>query len=135
MKTPRMFEDDDAEEDLMSEERLQGLYGKAESGDVEAQYELGWRHAVGSGFDMDDDEALKWVRMAAENGHRLAQNNMGARHMSGDGVEKDLVEAYVWFYKAASQGDRKAGKNCDSVARQMPEDRLAIARQRASEEG
>ena len=84
---------------------------------------------------MDDDEALKWVRMAAENGHRLAQNNMGARHVSGDGVEKNLVEAYVWFYKAASQGDRKAGKNCDSVARQMPEDRLAVARQRASEEG
>ncbi len=127
--------DDDEEEDPLNEERLQGLFGKADGGDVEAQYELGWRHAVGSGFEMDDDEALKWVRMAAENGHRLAQNNLGARHVSGDGVEKDLVEAYVWFYRAATQGDRKAGKNCDSVARQMPPEQLAIARQRAGETG
>lgn len=127
-----MFDDD--EEDPLNEERLQGLFNKAETGDVEAQYELGWRHALGSGFDLDDDEGLKWVRQAAENGHRLAQNNMGARHVSGDGVAKDLVEAYVWFFKAASQGDRKAGKNCDSVAKQLTDGQLTEARRRAGEE-
>ncbi len=122
---------DDEKDDPLNEERLRGLFDKAEAGDVEAQYELGWRHALGSGFDLDDDIGLQWVRTAAENGHRLAQNNMGARHVSGDGVEKDLVEAYVWFFKAASQGDRKAGKNCDSVALQLSEEQLAEARKRA----
>lgn len=103
----------------------------AEAGDVDAQYEMGWRHVVGSGFEMDDEEGLRWIQRAAENGHALAQNNLGARYVSGDGVEKDLVEAYVWFYRAAMQDDRKAGKNCDSVARQLSEDQLAEARRRA----
>ncbi|GEM_PF-513265 len=132
IKNSAMFDSDD--EDAVSEDRLRGLYDKAEAGDVEAQYELGWRHVLGAGFDLDDEEGLRWVRMAAGNGHRLAQNNMGARHVSGDGVDKDLVEAYVWFFKAASQGDRKAGKNCDSVAKQLSDGQLAEARRRAGEE-
>ena len=123
-----MFDTDDDDENP-----LETLPARAESGDVDAQYEMGWRHVLGSGFDRDDEEGLKWIRLAAENGHALAQNNLGARYHAGDGVPQDSVEAYVWFFKAAQQGDRKAGKNCDSVARQLTEEQLAEARNRAAQ--
>ena len=100
---------------------LDALAAKAEAGDVEAQYELGWRHALGMEVELDDDVAVEWLQQAAAAGHMLAQNNLGARHFSGDGVEQDLLQAYRFFFQAANQGDRKAGKNLDAVARQLSE--------------
>ena len=100
---------------------LDALAAKAEAGDVEAQYELGWRHALGMEVKLDDDVAVEWLQQAAAAGHMLAQNNLGARHFSGDGVEQDLLQAYRFFFQAANQGDRKAGKNLDAVARQLSE--------------
>ncbi len=99
--------------------------------DVDAQYELGWRHALGAECDLDDEIAVHWLRIAADNGHMLAQNNLGARYVSGEGVETNLIEAYVLFFRAAAQGDRKAGKNCDSVAKQLSPEDLEAARSRA----
>ena len=100
---------------------LETLAAKAEAGEVEAQYELGWRHALGMEVELDDDVAVEWLQQAAAAGHMLAQNNLGARHFSGDGVEQDLLQAYRFFFQAANQGDRKAGKNLDAVARQLSE--------------
>ncbi|MBC8325239.1 MAG: sel1 repeat family protein [Verrucomicrobia subdivision 3 bacterium] len=105
-----------------NEVNLEALTAKAEGSDaeaVEAQYELGWRHALGMGVELDDDVAVEWLQQAAAAGHMLAQNNLGARHFSGDGVEQDLLKAYRFFFQAANQGDRKAGKNLDAVARQL----------------
>jgi len=99
--------------------------------DADAQYELGWRHALGADCDLDDEVAVIWLKKAAENGHKLAQNNLGARYVSGEGVPVDLTEAYIWFFRAAAQGDRKAGKNCDSVAKQLSPEDLQVARVRA----
>jgi uncharacterized protein len=110
---------------------LKTLLTKAEAGDVEAQYELGWRHALGSALPLDDGEALKWLRLAAGNGHKLAQNNLGARFVSGEGVPVDLAEAWRWFHLAEQQGDRKAGKNRWAIEQQMPPEQLARARQLA----
>ena len=112
----------------LSEEQLLALKAKAEQDDAEAQYEMGWRHAIGMGLDFDDEEALKWLRLAADQGHQLAQNNLGARYVKGDGVKKDLGLAYVWFYKAAAQGDRKAGKNRDSIEKEMSKEQLQSAK-------
>ena len=110
---------------------LASLFTKAEAGDSEAQYELGWRHALGNGFDLDDEMAVRWLRRAAGNGHPLAQNNLGARYVSGDGVPRDLVEAWRWFHLAAEKGDRKAGKNRDSISSEMTPEQIAEARKRA----
>ena len=108
---------------------LEALTAKAERGEVEAQYELGWRHALGMGVELDDYVAVEWLQQAAAAGHMLAQNNMGARHFSGDGVEQDLLQAYRFFFQAANQGDRKAGKNLDAVARQINDADLAALRE------
>jgi len=106
----------------------QTLLAKAQAGDVEAQYELGWRHALGSSLALDDEQALRWLRLAAANGHKLAQNNLGARHVSGEGVPVDLAEAWRWFHLAEQQGDRKAGKNRWAIEQQMTPEQLARAR-------
>ena len=111
----------------LTTEQVEALKNRAAAEDADAQYEMGWRHAIGMGLDFDDSEALRWLRLAAEQGHQLAQNNLGARYATGDGVEREIVTAYVWFSKAAAQGDRKAGKNRDSMAREMTEEQMKEA--------
>ena len=111
-----------------TEFNLATLEAKAEKGDLEAQYEMGWRHAIGMDVELDDDAAVEWLQRAAAAGHSLAQNNMGARYYSGDGVDLDLKQAYRCFFKAANQGDRKAGKNLDSITRQLTEEDLEALR-------
>ena len=107
---------------------LDVLEAKAEAGDVEAQYEMGWRHALGMEMDLDDDVAVEWLEKSAAAGHMLAQNNMGARYYTGEGVTQDYKQAYRFFFLAANQGDRKAGKNLDAVARQLSETDLEFLR-------
>tara|TARA_B100001123_G_scaffold62112_1_gene67959 strand:- start:485 stop:835 length:351 start_codon:yes stop_codon:yes gene_type:complete len=109
-------------------EEIETLQAQAEAGEVDAQYEMGWRHALGMEAPMDDEVALRWLKTAADNGHMLAQNNLGARYYTGDGVDQDLKLAYRYFFLAASQGDRKAGKNLDTIAKQLPEADLAECR-------
>ena len=111
-----------------TEFNLATLEARAEEGDLEAQYEMGWRHAIGMDVELDDDAAVEWLQRAAAAGHSLAQNNMGARYYSGDGVDQDLKQAYRCLFKAANQGDRKAGKNLDSITRQLTEEDLEALR-------
>ena len=114
----------------LSEQQIDALRARAEAGEAEAQYEMGWRQAIGMGLALDDAAAVRWLRSAAGQGHSLAQNNLGARYLSGDGVARNLVEAWLWFSRAAEQGDRKAGKNRDSVAQNLSEAELLDARKR-----
>lgn len=115
-------------EDLL----LTELLARANSGDIEAQYEIGWRSAIGVGLPSDESLALHWLASAARAGHPLAQNNLGARYLAGDGVAPDLLEAYKWFTLAALAGDRKAGKNRDTVAAQLTQDQVAEAEARVA---
>ncbi|MDA7618233.1 sel1 repeat family protein [Verrucomicrobia bacterium] len=112
----------------LSEEQIEAIRSKAEEGDRDAQYELGWRQAIGMGMELDDAAALVWLIKSAEQGHPLAQNNLGARYYSGDGVEQDSMKAYLWFYRAAAQNDRKAAKNRDAVFRQLKSEQKTEAR-------
>lgn len=120
-------------DDPLTPEQVASLESRAEAADLEAQYELGWRSALGAGLPLDDEVAVDWLVKAASNGHALAQNNLGARCRSGDGVPKDLVEAFKWFSLAAARGDRKAGKNRDSVATELNAEQLAEGRRRAGD--
>ena len=107
---------------------LAALEAKAKEGDIEAQYEMSTRHAIGMDVELDDDVAVEWLEKAAAAGHSLAQNNLGARYYTGDGVDQNFKQAYRYFYKAANQGDRKAGKNLDSITRQLTEEDLEALR-------
>ena len=80
----------------------------AESGDIEAQYELGTRLYYGNKCNVNNVEAVKWFRKAAEQGYTKAQYLLGQSLVLGMGCEKNKEEAEKWFRKAAEQGHAKA---------------------------
>ena len=50
---------------------------RAEQGDAEAQYVLGYRYATGIGVPRDAAEATRWLRLAAGQGHTQADDFLG----------------------------------------------------------
>jgi TPR repeat protein len=78
---------------------------KAESGDLDAQYELSRRLEDGEGTKVDLEDAVRWARRAAEKGHAESQYRLGVYLAKGEGVMPDPKEAYSWFRKSAAQGD------------------------------
>ncbi len=89
-------------------ERLQALQTKAESGDAEAQYQLGMCYATGRGVTQNLAEARAWYLKAAEQGNAEAELSLGLVYARGEGVPKDFSEARKWFLKSANHGNAKA---------------------------
>lgn len=83
----------------------------AEQGDVDAQCEVGWMYAHGTGVCRNDREAVRWYGMAAEQGDADAQRNLGGMYAEGLGVDRDDREAVYWYRKAAEQ--KHADAECD----------------------
>ena len=73
------------------------LRRRAEQGDAEAQFSLGFRYGEGEGVPEDRQEALKWWRKAAEQGHAMAQYSLGVSYEIGEGVAQDSAEAVKWY--------------------------------------
>ena len=96
---------------LLADESFKSIKAKAENGDAEAQNDLGFCYATGSGITKDATVAVKWYQKAAEQRFRNAECNLGAMYANGDGVEKDSVQAVIWFRKAAEQGFSPAQYN------------------------
>jgi len=76
----------------------------AESGDDEAQYQLGIAYYEGKDATKDYAEALRWLMPAAEQEHAAAQYYLGLMYNNGHGVTRDVKEAVKWFRLAAEQG-------------------------------
>ena len=83
----------------------------AEQGDANAQFNLGFMYATGTGVPQDNREAVKWYRLAAEQGLANAQDNLGFMYATGTGVPENNREAVKWFRMAAKQGDANAQDN------------------------
>ncbi len=74
------------------------MYRKApDQGNPEAQYDLGFMYANGTGVPKDNSEAAKWYRNAADHGVALAQGNLAFLYENGFGVPKDDAEAIKWI--------------------------------------
>ena len=73
----------------------------ANTGDPEAQSDLGLLYLEGQGITQDDPEAVRWFRLAAEQGHAVAQSNLGMMYAGGRAVIQDPVEAVRWYRLAA----------------------------------
>ena len=91
-----------------SVEQIATCRAAAESGDVNAQFGLGFMYdEFGMGVvPMDYSEAMKWYRRAAEQGHAKTQIQIGFMYERGNGVPKNETEAVAWFRRAAEQGRR-----------------------------
>jgi len=73
----------------------------AQSGDAEAQYNLGVMFARGEALPKSDAEAVKWWRRAAGRGHAASMHNLGFMNATGRGRPADFEKAYVWYGLAA----------------------------------
>jgi len=96
------------------------LLETAESGDANAEFELGVRYAEGCGVDQSDEEAVKWYRKAAENGNVNAQFNLGICYAFGDGVPKSEALALKWYGVAARNGDAEAARRLKLISFHNP---------------
>jgi tetratricopeptide (TPR) repeat protein len=84
---------------------------RAEQGDAEAQFSLGFCYDDGRGVAKNYAQAVKWYRQAAEQNYAPAQFNLGYCYANGQGVRKNKTEAAEWFRKAAEQNYAPAQSN------------------------
>lgn len=97
----------------------------AESGHVEAQFNLGAIYEAGLGVSKDPEEAAGWYAQAAGKGHAKAQYNLGVMYAEGRGVPRDDARAATWMRKAAEQDHGKAQYNLGilyQTGRGLPKD-------------
>lgn len=76
----------------------------AESGDPDAQFNMGQAYRLGKGVPVDLGIAKSWFEKAAAQGHDKAQANLGLI-LFQNGERK---EAMPWIQKAAQAGDARA---------------------------
>jgi|SRR6185437_4225717 len=84
------------------------LESRAESGDAQAQFSLGFQFGNGKGSSLDYALAARWYLKAAEQGHAQAQFNLGTMYAQGQGVPVDKAQSIMWIDRAARLGDAAA---------------------------
>jgi hypothetical protein len=89
----------------LSQQDLDQLFQKAQSGDAKSQNTLGSMYANGENVSKDEAEAVKWLLLAAKQGLPVAQRNIGICFNNGYGVPLNKVEAYAWFNLCANSYD------------------------------
>ncbi len=72
----------------------------AQSGDAEAQTNVGEIYERGTGAQPDYQAAAVWYRKAAEQNYRRAQYDLGALYERGLGVPADPLEALNWYRRS-----------------------------------
>jgi len=90
------------------------LFGRSESGDIEAQRQIGIAYLTGRDVPRDEAEAARWLRRAAEGGSVEAQTDYGELQLHSETTMHEHTragtpaEAAVWFRLAAEQGGARA---------------------------
>ena len=88
----------------------------ANSGDSNAQYELGMCYITGeNGCQQNDNQAVEWLEKAAKQGHAKAQLALGDRYMTqaqelnDNKLKQKAIEKAIDYYtQAANQGNAEA---------------------------
>ena len=81
----------------------------AESGDAEAQYNIGWMYLNGYGLMMNDSKALEWWKRASDQGYTDASFSIAMLYSLGEGqVEKDMDKAIEYYLMAVEDGHEDA---------------------------
>ena len=82
-----------------------GLRKLAESGDAEAQFQLGLRLVRGEGVaKANPTEGALWLEKAAKQDNEKAMHVLAALYAVGEGVEKSQAKFIQWEQKAADKG-------------------------------
>jgi TPR repeat protein len=91
------------------------LLTAAQSGDPEAQHQLGALYAKGEAVKQDYSEAVRWLELAAAAGHANSQHDLGLLYLEGLGVEQDLDRGRELMEAAAAQGHVSAMFNLGNI--------------------
>ena len=76
----------------------------ANSGDSQAQFELGSQYSIGDGVAKDYSKGFYWYEKAAKQGNVYAQHNIGLMYEKGVGVVLDYSKAVGWYEKSVAAG-------------------------------
>ena len=115
-----------------AEEQQQALAScqqAAQSGDAQAQFELGEFYYDGKNTPQDLNKALSYFEQASLQGHAEAQYRLGSMFFRGEGVAANNVQAYIVLKMAAVNGAEDALDLADEVSANMPRDELEVATQ------
>ena len=81
----------------------------AESGDPEAQYNIGWMYLNGYGLMMNDRLALEWWERASDQGYTDATFSIAMLYSLGEGqVKRDMNKAVSYYLMAVEDGHEDA---------------------------
>ena len=81
----------------------------AESGDPEAQYNIGWMYMNGYGLMMNDQLALEWWQRASDQGYIDATFSLAMLYSQGEGrVKADMDKAVEYYLMAVEDGHEDA---------------------------
>jgi uncharacterized protein len=86
---------------------ISALIAKAESGNPEAQLELGQTFSERKTLE-GLTQAVYWFRKAAEQGYADAEMRLAGAYGAGEGVSRDNNFALYWLMKAAEDGQATA---------------------------
>lgn len=114
------------------EEDIGLLKMAAESGDPQAQSELGAKYYLGGGVKRDLGHARKWNEKAANHGVKEAQENLASMYYRGDGAERDIVRAYAWYKVAADNGSYDAQHQLIHMPLEMTKDQVTKGKELAA---
>lgn len=84
---------------------LAGLRALAESGNAQAQYDLGITLFNGDGVETTPQEGLHWLEVSASNGHMDAHMFLAMLYDQGNAVEPDAVKAASYYALAGEAGN------------------------------
>lgn len=76
----------------------------AQAGNADAQLQVGFAYATGTGVEQDAAKGFEWYMKAAAQGHLHALHNVGNAYFYGRGVAKDERQAIEWYRRAAERG-------------------------------
>jgi hypothetical protein len=88
-------------------QRVEELLKRAETGDADAQAELGQLYASGQGLPKNAAHAAELFRKAADKGIASAQYGLGKLYEQGDGVPQDSAKAVDLLKRSAVNGYAK----------------------------
>lgn len=97
----------DTPKDSLNQSEFDLLVKTAESGNSEAQNQLGMIYANGSGIDLDYSKAFIWLEKAAKQNHVQALRTLAWLYANGFGIEQNDKAAQDICYQLAELGDAK----------------------------
>jgi TPR repeat protein len=78
----------------------------ADTGNADAQSNIGGLYFNGNGVQQDYEQAMNWFIAAANNGSTDAMYSIGNMYLLGNGAPIHIPTAIEWYTKAANLGDK-----------------------------